>query len=266
MRRLQRDLEDIPSDPRALARRLTNRQEAVRQDVDRNIRELVKNRNEPTDAEREAISEPFEARRASQAEIRALLIALSVGRDQADRKRQALEKVERADEALKEANTREVDQRLNESRDALRQLTDAMPDVNRRRQEIQPRIQEARQRMAEVANEVERHLRETAPQPGRLHDSQQAAAELADRLAGSAQKAAEVAADLRAIQVPERLEPHWRQAEGTIAGAGGGPGPGGSRERDGTGAAGPAPRRSGWSGRFLDKSHLPNRRRGWPRR
>jgi hypothetical protein len=213
LRRLARDVEDVRDDPKALARRLLRRQEALREDIRAAVREHVPDPSKPTDAETKALAAALAPLRDRQGAIAALAAAVPVPKDRLDARRQAVERQEAAVAALRKPDApRELDGRQDEARNLLRQLADAVPDANARRQRQRQAIEDARRRTAEVIRDVERHVRETGPRPNQPYDAPRAAAELAERLAEPARKQAEVAADLDALDVDGRLEPQRRAA------------------------------------------------------
>ena len=71
---------------------------------------------------------------------------------------------------------------------------------------------QAKQRVDEVAREVERHLRETAPQPGQNHDPIAADIELARKLGEQANRQDEAAKTLEKMAVEPSVEPQRDRA------------------------------------------------------
>lgn len=212
LNRMARDLEELRDDPRAFARRLSQREEQLRQQAVETIREALPDPDNATDEDRERLATRLRPLIERQEALMALTAALPVPQDREAARRTAQEHQQAAAEGLREPSPQPVDQRLSQARDALANLANALPDPNQQRQQVRQRMEEARRRTHEVANEIERHLRETGPQPGKPHDAQRAAAELADRLAPLAQKAAEAAAELRALAPAPGLEAHRERA------------------------------------------------------
>src|SRR5205085_713849 len=91
------------------------------------------------------------------------------------------------------------------------------------------RLNDARWRTDEVARELERHLRETGPQPNQPFDAPRADAELARRLEPLAQRKNEAAAVLAALDVEPRAEPQREPAGRRLHAGAAGPRPGGDR-------------------------------------
>jgi hypothetical protein len=212
LRRLARDLEDVRNDPKALARRLAQRQDALRNQTAEVIRDTIQDRNAPTPVEKNALVGRVQPLAERQKAIARLAAAIPAPRDQRDALKNASERTIQALDALRDAKPNEVETRQNEARDALNHLANVLPDANQRREQARPIIGEARGRTENIVREVERHLHETGPQPGRPYDPQQAAADLAERLAPLAQQQGEVAADLAAIEVEPRTEPQRERA------------------------------------------------------
>ena len=116
-------------------------------------------------------------------------------------------------DALKnEGNPREVEARQREAAHRLNELANALPDANQRRQQAQNKLNDARQRIGQISQDIERALRETAPQPGKPHDRRQANIELAKRLDPLAQRQAEAIAALQEMPTESRLEPQRARA------------------------------------------------------
>jgi hypothetical protein len=212
LRRLARDLEDVRDDPKALARRLAQRQETVKNQVAEVIRENVQDPNKMAPEEQAALKERLKPLADREEAIARLAAAITPPKDQRDAAKNAVERTQRALEAIRSAKATETDPRQNEARDAFNHLANVLPDANQRHERSRQVVNEARGRTDHVTREVERHLRETGPQPGRPFDPERAAAELADRLAPLAQQQGEVAADLAAADVEGRLEPQRARA------------------------------------------------------
>ncbi|HEX8203602.1 MAG TPA: hypothetical protein VF590_24210, partial [Isosphaeraceae bacterium] len=212
LRRLTRDLEDVQDDPKALARRLARRQDALRADVAAAVRD-VKKEDVKTPEAKAALAERLKPLAQRQEAIAQLVATLPAPKDQKDPARDATERTAKAVASLRDPEQPgELDARQNEARNALNRLADALPDANRRREPVRQRLAEARRVSNDVARDLERILRETGPQPNRPFDPQKAATELAERLAPLAQRQAEMAANLDALDVEPRLEPQRQRA------------------------------------------------------
>jgi hypothetical protein len=212
LRRLARDLDDVRADPKALARRLAQRQENVRVQAAEALRDTVQDRNQPTSEERAALGERLKPLADREAAIVRLAAAIPSPKDQPDAARNALNKTTRALDELRDPKPNELENRQTEARDALNHLANVLPDLNQQREPARPHIADARARTQQIAGEVERHMRETGPQPGRPFDPQRADAELTQRLAPLAQQAKQVATDLDALAVENRVEPQRTRA------------------------------------------------------
>ncbi len=211
LRRLARDLEDAPADPRALARRLARRQD----DLSRRVAEAVREakRKDSLDPKPKAtLAEATRPLIREQEAILGLAAAIRVDEPRKGPARDAIRAVGRALENLKEARPRESAARQDEAKAALVRLAEALPDPWRRDEPARQAFEEARRLSDEAARDLDRHLRETAPQPGKPADPASSAVELARRLEPAARKAAEAIARLAAIDAPARSEPRRGRA------------------------------------------------------
>ncbi len=100
----------------------------------------------------------------------------------------------------------------NQAHDALNRLMRALPDANERRQQAQKALNEARNRTNQVARDLERHLRETAPKPNRPADPVASARDLARRVEPLVQRQQEAVRHLENMDVPESEEPQRQRA------------------------------------------------------
>ncbi len=185
LRRLASTLTDTFEDPKANARRLTALQQELQNEVTRAVRETVRDRNRPTEEDREALARRFDPLLERQESLLRTLKTLDVPREQEGDHRQAIDQQQQATKTLQEGKTRESEEAQNQARDRLNRLANTLPDVNKRRTEARKPWEEARRRTDQVARELEKHLRETSPQPGKPYDADQAQAELARRLASA---------------------------------------------------------------------------------
>ena len=188
-------MEDVRNDPKALARRLAQRQEGVKNETAEAVREA---REHPpqTPEGKAALTDRLKPLIERQEAIARLAAAIPAPPEQKDAARDAAQKTARARDDLRDARPREVEGHQNEARDALNRLADALPDANQRRDRARQKLGEARSRYEEIARDLEKHLRETAPKPGQPHDPVRDAAELAQRIAPLARREREVAAGL----------------------------------------------------------------------
>ncbi len=212
LRRLARDVEDAPADPKSFVRRLIQRQEELSRHVGEAVRE-ARGKNSLKPEEQNELVEALKPLVAEQEAIHKLTEALKVDEPRKGAVRDAEQAVARALENLKAARPKEAEGRQNEAKQALQRLVQALPDPWQREEPIRKKLEDARRLADESMRDVDRHLRETAPQPGKPHDEAKAAAELANRLAPLAQKANEAATALAAMDVPERMQAHVERAE-----------------------------------------------------
>jgi hypothetical protein len=213
LRRVARDAEDVPADPRALAHRLARRQEALARQVGEAVRE-IKGKDKPTAAEKAALASALKPLAEEEAAIHKLAEALKVDEPRKGVAREATQAVAKALDNLRGARPREAEGRQEEAKQALNRLADALPDPWKRIEPAIKDLEEARRMTDEATRDLDRHLRETAPDgSGRPRDPAKDAVELAKRLEPLARREAEAAAKLAAIEVPARVEPQRQRAE-----------------------------------------------------
>ncbi len=209
LRLLNRDLEDTPSDPKALARRLAKREDDLvrliseaRRDAAQDTREELKNRLKPLAARQEAI-----------ANLTSQLVAPDAQRADAEN---ASKSTARATEAIRDGDPQNIEPRANEARQALHHLANSLPDASRREQENRMLASRIRQATEEAGREVERHLRETGPQQGKPIDVPKAAAELAKKLDQADRKQKEALEAIAKLEVDPRAEPQRNRVKERI--------------------------------------------------
>ena len=213
LRRVARDAEDVPADPKALVRRLQRRQEALARQVAEAVRE-AKGKDNPTAAERSALAASLKPLAEDQAAILKLAEALKVDEPRKGAARDASQAVARALDTLRNARPREAEGRQEEAKQALNRLADALPDPWKRIEPAFKALEEARRLADEATRDLDRHLRETDPaRAAQDRDPAKDAVELARRLEPLAKKEAEAAARLAAMEVPPRVEPQRQRAE-----------------------------------------------------
>jgi hypothetical protein len=212
LRRLARDLEDVRDDPKALARRLARRQEQLRDAVRETVRENIQDRDKPSAAELRRLRETMKPLSAREAVIAQLAGAIPTPDNQRPAAMNAERAARRALENLHKPGLPQTEERQNQAVEALQRLANELPDLNQRRDQTRQKLAQARAKAQEVAQELERHLRETAPQPGRTHDNNGAAAELAKRFAPLARRQEEVAEALAELEIEPRAQPQQDRA------------------------------------------------------
>jgi hypothetical protein len=210
LRRLNRDVEDVPLDPKALARRLARRQELLANDVAATLGES-RRKDVPAD-EKAALVERSKPLLDRQADIARLAASLITPEAQKNAAREAVQATERASENLRDFKPRESEERQNNARRTLNQLAEALADPNRVRDEVRRKFEEAKRKEEEVLRDVERHLAETKPQAGKPDADAKSASDLAEKIAPLAQKQKEAAEGLAKLQVEPRLIPQRDRA------------------------------------------------------
>ena len=226
LRRLARDLDDAPVDPRAMAQRLARRQQALGDQVKDALKPLQDN-SEPTAEEKAARAaqlRPLAERQESIARGVAEF-ALSPPTAAGSKKPQAAEALRNAQQdtahaaaALRNeaAAAREIATQQTKAQAALKRLADALPDPSARRTAARRSLDEARRLENETARDIERHLRETTPRPGKNStppDPALAPAEdLARRLEPLVKKQAKAADALAAVEAGPRDAPQHQRA------------------------------------------------------
>ncbi len=218
LRRLAHDLEDVPSDPRALAGRLAHRQDALNRDIDEALRKL--RGQDKLDAEEKAA---LAARMKSLARREEAIVRLArtiqppqgqEGRNRFPHEaaREAVNKTSRAVETLKHLSPRAIDEAKNEARQALGRLANEVPDVWHRQEPARQKFDEAWRLTNELSGQISQHLRETEPRADKPATTAQAAEELARRLGDAADRQSRVVAALKEMEPPPRLEPQHARA------------------------------------------------------
>jgi hypothetical protein len=210
LRRLDRDIEDVPGDPKALARRLARRQELLANDVAATLGESRQKDIKPE--EKAALVERSKPLLDRQAEIARLAAGLVPPEPQKGAAREATQAVERAAENLRDFKPRESEERQNNARRTLNQLAEALADPNRIRDEARQKLNEAKRKEDEVLNDLDRHLAETRPQPDKPDADARAATDLAEKIAPLAQKQKEAAEALAKLDLEPRLIPQRDRA------------------------------------------------------
>lgn len=177
LRRLARDLDDVGDDPRAAARRLARRQDALNNQVAQAIQEA----RDPE--QKKALPPKLAALAERQRAIAELTAALPSTPEARKAKDEAELATERPVRDLRDRNVVQIPNSQNEARDRLNRLADALPDANAVRQKAMQAMYEAKGRTEQVARELEEHLRATSPRPDqRDFDPDAAARDLARRV------------------------------------------------------------------------------------
>ncbi len=201
LRRLARDLAEVRDDPRALARRLAQRQRELNNQANQTLREA----NTP-DA-KAALPDRLRPLADRQAALARLAAAIPAPEPQKAQARQAAEKTARAADDLRMPRPEQLPPHLNEAHAALNALANALPDANQRRHQAQQRLNEARNQLDQVGRELAQHLRETTPRPDPKADPVASARELARRIEPLIQRQDEVASKLAALDVEPDAAP-----------------------------------------------------------
>jgi hypothetical protein len=204
LERLARDVVDVRQDPKALARRLVERQEALKNETVEAIRSAREHPPETPEG-KTALAERMKPLLERQKEISKLAAAIQPPPELGEIARDAARKTDRASDDVKQLKLNELEGHQGEARDALNRVADALPDANQLREKARQKLEEARSRHEEIARELEKHLRETALKPDQPYDATKSAADLAERLAPLANRERELAQAMRAIDPEPRL-------------------------------------------------------------
>ena len=217
LRRLALDLEDVPSDPKAIAGRLSRQQTALDREIDAALRSVAG--RQLTAEEKSAFAERMKRLGNREQAIAGLAgtIQPPPGKEGKQRfphdaARDAVAATKRAAQALASGNAKDIENGKDQSRIALQRLADALPDFRQSQEPTNQKYEEARRAANEVAEEVTRQLRETNPRPDRLATTAGAASELAERLNGTADKQARAVAALEAMEPAPRVLPQRDRA------------------------------------------------------
>jgi hypothetical protein len=210
LRRLARDIEDVPADPKALAGRLARRQDALNRDIDEALRSIHgKELAAEEKARFAARMKSFAAREQEIARLTATIVPPdgkeARNRFPHDAARDAAQNTTRAVQSLVSQKVPEIEGRKNDARQALERLANELPDAWRRQEPIRQKFDEALRLSNEIAEEIARHLRETTPRPDHPSTASLAAQELADRLRDATEKQTRVIAALEAMEPEPRV-------------------------------------------------------------
>jgi hypothetical protein len=211
LNQLALDLEDIRTDPKAAARRLAQRQEALRSDAVQALREARENPPQTPEGKM-ALAARIKPLTERQDAIAKIAAKLPVPPDQQEHAKKAAETTARAHDDLRDGKPRDLDQHQSEARDALNRLAEALPDPNQKRGQAAQKLNEARGRFEEINREIDRQLQETAPKGGQRYDPGRAAADLARAMVPLARRQREVATALAAIEPDHRAIPQRDRA------------------------------------------------------
>jgi hypothetical protein len=217
LRRLARDLDELPGDARARARRLARRQEQIQQQAAAAARDVAGTPEaERPDAARAALA-PLAAAQRGLARAAAAL----AGETPPDRRAQAEEAARAATAAVDELEAGRHESapgRLNEARGAFERLAEALPDASQSRQRARQALQEARGRLEGLIGEAERHARETQPPGASQGDPTAPARDLARRVEPLAAQAREVRAKLGEVAADPETDAARDRAAARVAG------------------------------------------------
>ena len=207
LNRLMRDMDDIRNDPKALARRLAQRQDEVTQ----RLNSAQQQANTPEkQAEQVKTIENLVSRQEA---ISRMAEQLLIPEAQKQALTDARESTRRVLEALRGKPDPDQVARAQEAKDALQRLADATPEAWQRRQQSLQQAQEARQKLDEVARAVEGHLRETEQAANSNRTPIKAAFELANRLEPLVQQAEQAAKTLSGVDTMGMAEPQRETAQ-----------------------------------------------------
>ncbi len=185
LRRVARDAEDVPADPKALVRRLQRRQEALARQVAEAVRE-TKGKDNPTAAERSALAASLKPLAEDQAAILKLAEALKVDEPRKGAARDASQAVAlggsgQTSETPGLARPRAA--RRRRSRPSIASPTPSPTPGSGSMPGVQWPLEEARRLADEATRDLDRHLRETDPaRAAQDRDPLKDAVELARRL------------------------------------------------------------------------------------
>ncbi|MGP0062270.1 MAG: hypothetical protein ACLQGP_01545 [Isosphaeraceae bacterium] len=218
LRRLTRDIEDVPADSKALAGRLVHRQYALNNEIDEALRD-VRNKDKLSPEEKAALNDRMKslARREETIGRLARTIQPPAGKEGRSKfpheaAREAVNKTTRAVEALGTLTPQVIEEGKNGARQALERLANDLPDHWRRQEPTRQKFDEARRTMNELSNQIAQHLRETEPRPDRPATAAKAAEELARRLNDAADRQAKAVAALEEMEPEPRVEPQRDRA------------------------------------------------------
>jgi hypothetical protein len=217
LRRLAVDLEDVPSDPKAKAGWLFRQQYALDREIDAALRSVAGKQLTPEEKSAFALRLKQLGQREQAIADSAATIGPPAGKEgnkrfPHDAARDAIAATKRAAGALASLDSKEIESGKDKARNALQRLSDSLPNFWQRQEPMGQKYEEARGPANEVAEEINRHIRETNPRPDRPATTAGAAAELAERLNSTADKQARAEAALLATEPEPRFLPQRDRA------------------------------------------------------
>ena len=164
LRRFARDLEDAPTDAKALARRLAQRQDEISSAIGQALGELRGKPNVPPD-ERAQLAEqlqPLLRREEAVSKLAAGIEPIAESAATKDLASRASKALGQLDQALRDGkDPKALEARSNEARDALNRLANELPDPWKRTEPIRKALDTARPATSDLVRIVEKHLRES---------------------------------------------------------------------------------------------------------
>jgi DNA repair exonuclease SbcCD ATPase subunit len=218
LRRLARDVEDLPGDPKSLAQRLVRRQDALNGEIGEALNRL-REKDKLSKDEKDALADRLKSLGRRQESIAGLAASIRPPEGPSSRSRfpeqamrEAVDKTRRAAEAFRQPVAQVIDERKNEARQALDRLANELPDWWRRSEPDRQKFDEARRITNELFNQVSQHLRETEPRPDRPATAAKAAEELGRRLGDAPDRLAQGLRALREMEPEPRVQPQRDRA------------------------------------------------------
>ncbi len=218
LRKLSRDIEDLPTDPKSLAYRLVRRQDALNGDL-ADAQNQLREKDKLNKDEQDALADRLKALGRRQEAIARLAASikpperpLSRGRFPEHAAREAADKTRRAAEAFAQPTAQVLEERKNEARQALDRFANELPDWWRRTEPTRQKFDEARRATYELFNQVQQHLRETEPRHDHPVTAAKAAEELANRLGDAPDRLANAIKALKEMEPDPRAEPQRARA------------------------------------------------------
>ena len=219
LRRFARDLDDVPGDLKALARRLAARQDQLANEILEALGEARGKPVLPAD-EKQGLAKKLAPLTERQEAVARLVSAMLDTKEAkadphpgfpADAARSAVDALKKAAIAVAyPVHPRDVEAVVNNARNTMHRLAGSIPDPWQRGEPTRRAIAEARQAADHAARDAEHHLRETE----RLLEKEpaRAAVDLANRLSPVAGRAREAAKKLESVDAPPRLAPQRDRA------------------------------------------------------
>ncbi|MDX2035522.1 MAG: hypothetical protein SFX72_02635 [Isosphaeraceae bacterium] len=216
LRRLALEIDELIDDPKALARRLAQRQSRLVQQVNEALGD-IKTKANPSQEELEALTTRLRPALEIQTELDRLARTIRPGDPaQSAAAERAGQAAAKAMESLRSPNPKEIDSALGEARASVARLADLLPDPAKRREPARKGLETARREIERLQRDLDRQLRETERRDPPNDDPIRRAEDMAKRIEPMPGAIRAAAATIAALQVEPAERPHRDRAEARL--------------------------------------------------